>query len=58
MGFVVEEVPLGSKIVGGGASPIVGIGKGFGAGAKEGKLFPQFKATLPNYFANVFGGGN
>ena len=53
MGFVVEEVPLGKKIVGCWADGVVGVAEGFGAGAKEGIAASQLEGPLPNYFSNL-----
>ena len=53
MGFVVEKIPFRGEIVGSGTGPIIGVGKGFGAGAKNGERSPEFFGTLPDNFADV-----
>lgn len=44
--------------MGNGAGPVVGIGKGFNAGAKERKLTPEIYGALPDDFSDVLGRSN
>ena len=55
MGFVVEKIPFGGEVVGGGASPIIRIGKSFDAGAEERVFFPEVDSAGPDDLADVLG---
>ena len=53
MGFVVKKIPLRGEIVFDGPGPIVGIGKSFNTGAKNGEFFPKINGPFPDDFSNI-----
>lgn len=55
VGFVVEKIPFGNKVMFGGAEIIVGIGEGFDAGTKDRIGFPDINGSLPDNLADVTG---
>ncbi len=44
--------------MGDGAGPVIGVSKGFDAGAKVGELTPEVDGAGPDDFSDVFGSSN
>ena len=55
MGFVVEEIPFGDKIVLDGAEVVVGIGESFHARTEEGVMLPNLESAGPDDLSDIAG---